>query len=649
MFDKKIDFGVQLCVVFFLFVSKSSLGKDVFELDTLEVTPGKKRLVVFPINNKGEREFDSILEGVAENCFAAEEDGKSRLMVMRDATSTSQIINFLAARLPENYKNRGPYIVEMQQGYKIKDGKKVKKIYDINAANPKGQILIKFSTEDKNLEPYYFMLEVFNEVTGENRRKYSFTRITGIDSGGPINLVYDGVIDIGKYNTLVTGIEVGKVIIHNLNGWPIDVLAVVGGFFYDESDYQKSFVGAIIGIRFDYKGKFNFRGRKVKWRFSFTEGIGYRDGIPYMEQVNAAGKAKYVDLEYIPETRVSNFLGFRFEVDLFDIFKKPFFRDSYFGIGLHHYSTAGGYIPWASDAPVGKNVDASSNWYYTSFTKDFGKKVVPEDKAECLEAYGKLTGRFKNQRIRKVKMKYIGEDSFLNNLYLNFLPEFSGRKKNKKMKPKLLLQFLKAGGDIQEFYHLSGYMDADIKIQVISNDEETVDIQYIVNEGNRFIVGKIESSDQLSNNSVWKEGEIFDARYSKKLSFERKKEIELYEKYGTASCKKVEVEFKPNYENMTVDLKFSIKDMPYDKVGINLPKDTEYKSDFWWNHINYNLERLKVSDRIGEIGPDSKLCLHRDIPLLEEAINMPDNIGIIRFKNANLVKREKRNLDFTIL
>ncbi len=635
---KNAVFAAVLLISSFTFANSESSKKYLVE--GIQLSPGANpRLMMSELDKDENPVYDNFLDAVAEQCFDNKEEGKAKLIVPRGAATTSEIINFLATKIPDkDLKELEPYTVKVEQGWRInkktglpKDGVKRKDILDINKVGSRGQILVTFEANNSEKQ-YRFMVEVANQAEVDGRKRWTFSDITAIDTSGPILQVHNGDAELARLGVMVRGVEVGRIIVENLNGWPVDIVAIVAGFHFDEQGLQENFFGAVVGFRLEYK----LRTGRVRWRFTFSEGIGYRQAATILEQEDASKKRKYQDLDFVPQTRISNYLAGTIGVSVYDLTGIGFFRNSWFELKWHHWSTAGGFIPWAEAAPVGNNVDASSNYYGFGFTTDFGGNTGDQNKIECLDAFDKLNSRFREHRISDIKFEYLDDstsrrhqDDFRS--YLPKIKDFLQREKEligSKLTKNLAERFLISQGLIHKEYKQLGYLNSDLRLLVEEVNEGSVNIIFQIIEGDQYKISQIDLSDDLKSfeSSHWRAGDFVDTTYETIERIRSNAHKHLYEQKGRNVCHKVSIESDLDHDNLEIKIAVHAKEVPFEDIRFSWPLGTKSKPDFVENYMNWNLKEL-AADGLNDYLPEFKWYSDEEYKLKKEIDKLKDRIS----------------------
>jgi len=150
--------------------------------------------------------------------------------------------------------------------------------------------------------------------------------------------------------TSITGIQVGKPFLNNVNGWPLDFIGYVGLTHHNERGLQPNGVQLDLFMKAVYSG-FPWSER-VKTRLGLGVGVSWAQRAPYIEASSLAANGKQA-------SRVLNFLDPTLDVSLGDLIGYRPLKETYIGFGVSHRSGIFG-----SSRLLG-NVNGGSNYIYT--------------------------------------------------------------------------------------------------------------------------------------------------------------------------------------------------------------------------------------------------------------------------------------------
>ncbi|MDR3395214.1 MAG: MipA/OmpV family protein, partial [Parasulfuritortus sp.] len=146
--------------------------------------------------------------------------------------------------------------------------------------------------------------------------------------------------------TSVTGVQIGKPFIEQLNGWPLDFVGYVGLLRHNDSGLQPN------GLQVDAFMKAYYYGfpwsARVRTRLGFGAGVSVAQHVPYAEASSLS-----------TTSRVLNYLDPTIDVSVGDLIGSRALKDTYLGVGVSHRSGIFG-----SSRLLG-NVNGGSNYLYT--------------------------------------------------------------------------------------------------------------------------------------------------------------------------------------------------------------------------------------------------------------------------------------------
>ena len=148
--------------------------------------------------------------------------------------------------------------------------------------------------------------------------------------------------------TSISGIQLGKPFINQVNGWPLDLAGYVGITHHEERGLQAN------GLQVDLFMKASYTGfpwsHRVKTRLGLGVGLSAAQRVPYTEVSSQAGKTT---------SRLLNYLDPTLDISLGDLVGSRALKNTYIGFGVSHRSGIFG-----SSRLLG-NVNGGSNYLYT--------------------------------------------------------------------------------------------------------------------------------------------------------------------------------------------------------------------------------------------------------------------------------------------
>ena len=150
--------------------------------------------------------------------------------------------------------------------------------------------------------------------------------------------------------TGIAALEIGKPLLKEVNGWPLDFVGYLGLLRHNEKGLQPDSWQADAYVKAFYYG-FPWRS-SVRTRVGFGAGISYAQRVPFVEQRDQVRRGR-------PTSKLLNYLDPSIDVNVGDIFGSRTFRDTYFGVGASHRSGIFG------NSQVLGNVNGGSNYLYS--------------------------------------------------------------------------------------------------------------------------------------------------------------------------------------------------------------------------------------------------------------------------------------------
>lgn len=148
----------------------------------------------------------------------------------------------------------------------------------------------------------------------------------------------------------MSGIQVGKPFIEQLNGWPLEFVGYAGLTHHNERGLQANGLQLDLFMKAFYSG-FPWSNR-VKTQLGLGVGVSLAQRVPHIEAVSQrAGGA--------PASRLLNYLDPTIDVSLGDLIGVRSLKDAYLGFGVSHRSGIFG-----SSRLLG-NANGGSNYIYT--------------------------------------------------------------------------------------------------------------------------------------------------------------------------------------------------------------------------------------------------------------------------------------------
>ncbi|MGF1726418.1 MipA/OmpV family protein [Photobacterium nomapromontoriensis] len=176
----------------------------------------------------------------------------------------------------------------------------------------------------------YLGFGFFNDASQPKKQSISnqpYLRIAhGWATPSNIGEIFSGNTLKDEFNNQLTSLFYGHPLTDELFGLPLDIYLTPGFVWHWHSDVQSSSQEYVMAIKAYYT--FNW---PVAWRFGMAEGLSYINRISYIEQSEMDRKG------YEP-SKLLNYLGFSFDVNLGDIFNQHSMDGVWLGYSLHHRS-----------------------------------------------------------------------------------------------------------------------------------------------------------------------------------------------------------------------------------------------------------------------------------------------------------------------
>jgi outer membrane protein len=151
-------------------------------------------------------------------------------------------------------------------------------------------------------------------------------------------------------DTRIASIEIGKPLLREVNGWPLDFNGYIGLLRHDEQGLQPDAWQVNAYIKALYYG-FPWRHR-VRTRVGFGLGASYAQRVPFVEERDQQRRGRNT-------SKLLNYLDPSVDVNVGDVFGSRSLRDAWFGFGASHRSGIFG------NSQILGNVNGGSNYIYS--------------------------------------------------------------------------------------------------------------------------------------------------------------------------------------------------------------------------------------------------------------------------------------------
>ena len=151
-------------------------------------------------------------------------------------------------------------------------------------------------------------------------------------------------------DTSIIKFDVGQILVHKLNGWPLDIAGFIGFVKHEQRGLQEDFWE----VNYYFKPYYYFGPwwrHFQRTRLGFGAGISYASRIPHMEQRDQA-------LRNRDTSKLLLYLDPTIDINIGDLAKTPQLKETYVGIGVSHRSGIFG------SSRLFNSVNGGSNYLY---------------------------------------------------------------------------------------------------------------------------------------------------------------------------------------------------------------------------------------------------------------------------------------------
>jgi outer membrane protein len=158
-------------------------------------------------------------------------------------------------------------------------------------------------------------------------------------------------------DTSIVKFDFGQVLVHRLNGWPLDIAGFIGFVKHLERGLQDDFwqVNGYFKPIYNFGPWFNDRLRP---RIGFGAGISYASRIPFMEQRDQAVRGR-------DTSKLLLYLDPTIDLSVGNLFGVRELRETFVGLGVSHRSGVFG------SSRLFNSVDGGSNYIYAFIETTF--------------------------------------------------------------------------------------------------------------------------------------------------------------------------------------------------------------------------------------------------------------------------------------
>jgi outer membrane protein len=129
--------------------------------------------------------------------------------------------------------------------------------------------------------------------------------------------------------TEIFGFSLGKTLLENLNGWPLDFVGYVNVILHHDRPFQKNGLELDVFLKAFYRG-FPWSDR-VLTRLGFGWGLSWSDPVPQAENSEQASRNRRT-------SRLLNYIEPSIDISLGDVFSKPDWKQTFLGLSITHRS-----------------------------------------------------------------------------------------------------------------------------------------------------------------------------------------------------------------------------------------------------------------------------------------------------------------------
>lgn len=129
--------------------------------------------------------------------------------------------------------------------------------------------------------------------------------------------------------TEIYGFSLGKTLLENLNGWPLDFVGYINVILHHDRPFQKNGLELDVFLKAFYRG-FPWSDR-VLTRLGFGWGLSWSDPVPQAENSEQASRNRRT-------SRLLNYIEPSIDISLGDVFSKPDWKQTFLGLSITHRS-----------------------------------------------------------------------------------------------------------------------------------------------------------------------------------------------------------------------------------------------------------------------------------------------------------------------
>jgi outer membrane protein len=150
-------------------------------------------------------------------------------------------------------------------------------------------------------------------------------------------------------HTRIWGVDVGRALVEQVHGWPLDFVGYIGVLLHDERGRAPDGEQINAQIKAYYFG-FPWNAQ-LRTRLGFGAGFSFARRVPLVEVEDQARRGRAT-------SRFLNYLDPSIDVSLGDVVGSPRLKETYIGVGISHRSGIFGA------SQIFGNINGGSNYFY---------------------------------------------------------------------------------------------------------------------------------------------------------------------------------------------------------------------------------------------------------------------------------------------
>jgi hypothetical protein len=188
----------------------------------------------------------------------------------------------------------------------------------------------------------------------ERKKNWEITLLYFQGTDNSLGELVSGKVDALSYNGV--GVNVGRVILRDFQGWPLDLVASIGTLYHHELGDQSDTLQNTFMVKLAWK-QFPWN-EYVRTRIEAGTGVSYAWSIPMTEQINQDGRSSANLLNY---NEINLGLHMQDLTKLFTGREHDFLEDTWLMGGILHRSGAWGFY---GDDSNGDPIEGGSNYLW---------------------------------------------------------------------------------------------------------------------------------------------------------------------------------------------------------------------------------------------------------------------------------------------